>query len=77
MKKNATTTPNMAKEQRKELRAIKSDIAKLTREFNSLDRQTDREISVLRRQCYRQQYGLSKIIVALQKRRSILEGRLS
>jgi len=76
-KTTTTTTPNMAKEQRKELRNIKSEITKITKLADDLDRKTDREISVLRRQTYRQQVGLTKIINALGKRRNILAGRLS
>lgn len=78
MKKNAaTTTPNMAKEQRKELRTIKSEIRKLARSYNALDRQTDREIAKLMRLTTRQQSGLNKKATALEKRRNILAGRLS
>ena len=76
-KTTTTTTPNMAKEQRSELRKIKSEIAKLTRSFDGLDRTTDREISRLRLQTHRQQAGLTKLINALGKRRNILAGRLS
>lgn len=89
MKPNTTTSPvNMTREYRAELRQIVAQKKRLTRDFRNrclsegraiakLIRDQDKELAAMKRAGNRDEKSTQRQIDALEKRRLILEGRLS
>lgn len=75
--KNTSTAPNMTREYRKELTAIKREQRGLARRYRTIQRDSEREITRIQKATERALRGLDKAATALERRRLILEGRLS
>lgn len=73
----ATSGPDMSKQYRKELRGLNTQLRKLARTHRTIQRDTDKAITRVLRECERQIRGLDKQAIGCERRKAILIGRLS
>jgi hypothetical protein len=67
----------MRKEQKKELRGLNQRLRQLDREMRASERQFRRDAVAVQRERNRRGNGINRQIIAVNKRREVLLGRLS